>query len=265
MRIIAKNHDYYDSVLAFGHDMHVVFERKEETYVAAPKVPLPEGFDFMKPKLGTRRELYGECDNNSKGYTFQYYPFTVAFCGKLYPGIRLDSRKHSDNWVGGWSSEYAYTFESYRERLHHYHLPFHDPSGKNHQRYGWFYGNKQGSTRNEKDCRNYFERMGEDHTAFFAQRRCPIAVYTAEVDNGQPQLEFNSELRRVAFFKVFDPYTTFQELDMFIGGVMTDNSAGALTKSKPKRPNPVDISDTDMRDKKGFDDKSFKTPPTKSR
>ena len=51
----------------------------------------------------------------------------------------------------------------------------------------------------------------------------------------------------VEFFRTCNPYTTYQNLSMFIGGILT------------KETNPtVDISDKDMVIKKGLDKWSFR-------
>ena len=63
----------------------------------------------------------------------------------------------------------------------------------------------------------------------------------------ETNLVINPCLRDLQFQKVFEPYTTFQEIDMFLSGVM----------QSPEK-NMINISDKDMRDKKGFNDKSFK-------
>jgi hypothetical protein len=263
MRIIAKNHDYYDSALAFGHDEHVVFERKEKEHVSGLK-GLPSGYDFMSPKMGRREMTYqwaygrreGNYDTNKQNHEFAYLPFTIAFCGKLYPGICIESRKTS---TSSWSSDYAYSFDAYVTLLNHFGIEFVQPT----RRQAWVtYGERKGSPKKEEDCKKYFERSGEDHTEFFAERGQPIVVYNP----GDPTtLLINCELKKFAFYKVFDAYTAFQELDMFISGVMSSPGAGVPSKVKPKRPNPVDISDKDLRDKKGFDDMSFKKAPTKRR
>lgn len=262
MRIIAKNHDYYDSALAFGHDEHVVFERKEEEFEGDH----PPGYHIMSPKLGVREMTYnyvygrrqGGYDTNKKGREFSYYPFTVAFCGKLYPGIRLESRQGT--MAENWHLDFAYTFDAYANLLANHGINFVEKK----TRHGWrTYGERNGSPRVEEDCKEYFKRAGEDHVEFFAEQRKPVVVYSRHGHSNM--LTFNGELKKVSFFKVFDAYTAFQELDMFISGVMSSPGAGAPSKVKPKRPNPVDISDEDLRDKKGFDDMSFKRAPTKRR
>ncbi len=254
MRIISKHQDYYDSALAFGHDERVVFERNVSEYrMTIKKDSYPTEYDFMIPTLGTRgvhNRWSSNYDSNRKGFEFAYHPFTVAFCGKIYSGIEIKYRK--GGYMGEWTSSFAYDFDSYVSLLKKYGLKFTDDSIN--RKWSWN-TNRKGSPKCEKEVKEYFGRTGEDHISFFADKGKPIAI--CEQDEGFSNdctLRFNSALSDVAFYKVFDAYTTFQELDMFISGVMT------------REGNPMaGISDTDLRDKHGFDKMSFKKAPTKRR
>lgn len=258
MRIIAKNHDYYDSVMAYGQDRTVVFDRKEAEY---RRGEIPSDYKWLEPSLSPRaayRHPYGHgnqigFDRNKKRVEFCYYPFMVAFCGKLYPGIEVASRKPGQY---DWSKSHYYDFDTYADFLAQNEFEW-----KDQPRSDWL--GRRGSVRVERDVGEFFAKHGEDHVGWFAEQRKPIAVYFEE-DGHEPVLYFNCELKRYHFGKVFDAYTAFQELDMFVGGVMT-HPASQPTKTRPKRPNPVDISDEDLRDKKGFDDMSFKKPKSKKR
>jgi len=61
-------------------------------------------------------------------------------------------------------------------------------------------------------------------------------------------------LKQYAFARMADPFTAFQEIQMYISGVLGTNENDM-----------VQISDTDMRDAKGHDNMSFKKYPTKRR
>ncbi len=262
MRIISKFQDYYDSALAFGHDEHVVFERKETEYLMnSPRsmfsgtkpLSYPKEYEFMKPDLrprGASNYLRHKYDTNRKGFEFTFYPITVAFCGKIYCGIEIKYRK--DGYMGEWSSNFAYDYKSYTTLLLKYGLGFTEK--KNTRRWSWE-SDSRGSPLCAEDVDKYFSRVGEDRTSFFADKGKPIAICKREEDSsGNHKIRFNAALSSVAFYKVFDPYTAFQELDMFISGVMTRDG------------NPMaGISDIDLRDKHGFDKMSFKKAPTKKR
>ena len=262
MRIIAKNHDYYDSAMAYGQDPSVVFERREEEFRGYNRrgwdkeCDWPEGYHFMSPRMGSRGRLRQGFDQTSGKWDVEYTGFTVAFCGRLYPGIKLHTWSHhpyTDN------NHFAYTFEEYAALLDKLGIEFIEPKHRRVYEHG-----RHGSPRNEKDCEEYFKRSGEDHIGFFGEARKPIVVWQDSVDYSGPTLHFNPELRKWSFFKVFDAFSAFQELDMFVGGVMS-REVHVPNRETNKLPNPVHIGDGDMRDKKGFDDWSFKTRPGKKK
>lgn len=253
MRIISKFQDYYDSALAFGHDEHVVFERKETSIHVRERTNENPEYHFMIPSLGARsarRRWWGNDPiANHKGFEFAFYPFTVAFCGKLYRGIDIRYQKIGacdDNWT----SNCFYDAESYTDQLRRYGL---DCTEKKSRTYSWEKFPK-GSPLCEVEVKEYFSTSGADHVSFFAERGCSIAVCHHEEHETGMTVRFDTILKDYKFYRVFDPYTAFQELDMFISGVMTRDG------------NPMaGISDTDLRDKHGFDKMSFKKAPTKRR
>ena len=63
-------------------------------------------------------------------------------------------------------------------------------------------------------------------------------------------LILNNNLEDLEFYKIIDPFTAYQELSMYIGGVIALNE-----------PDMVEIDDRNMRNKKGFDECSFKHMP----
>jgi hypothetical protein len=251
MRIISKFKDYYDSALSFGHDAHVVFERETTSIQISQRAEINPEYHFMIPSLGARRSsqrYIEEAITNRKGFEFEFDPFTVAFCGKLYHGIDIKYRK--DRSFGDWTSNHFYDFNSYATQMTRYGFGLLE---KKQKTYSWEQFPK-GSPCCEEEVKNYFDASGSDHTDFFAERRQPIAVCLDGERTGFRVIYFNCTLKSQEFYRVFDAFTAFQELDMFISGVMAHDG------------NPMEaISDTDMRDKKGFDKMSFKKLPTKRR
>ena len=81
----------------------------------------------------------------------------------------------------------------------------------------------------------------------------PIFLYTSDKEGygfGHKKFYINPKLQDEEFYRVFDPFMAYQELSMYISGVL----------GVGERPT-VDISDIDMAAKKGFDNKSFRTDP----
>jgi hypothetical protein len=64
------------------------------------------------------------------------------------------------------------------------------------------------------------------------------------------QTVINARLKDLHFFRVFDPARAFQEIGMYIGGVLGQ-------QARPIR----DIDDETMRGHKGFDKRSFRKMP----
>ena len=101
----------------------------------------------------------------------------------------------------------------------------------------------------EKTCKEFFIIMNnnfEQNVKWHEELDTPIfVVYSDKYDS--PNLIINPSLKDMGFQKIFDPYTCFQEIDMFLSGIM---------QSPEKKM--VNLTDKDMRDKKGFNDMSFK-------
>jgi hypothetical protein len=88
----------------------------------------------------------------------------------------------------------------------------------------------------------------------FQELGCPTFLAVAGEDPrlGYPNLLGmriirNPNLGELGFASILDPYTAFQELSMFVGGVLTQQTMP-----------PQVTDDVVLRDKKGFDDRSFK-------
>jgi hypothetical protein len=64
---------------------------------------------------------------------------------------------------------------------------------------------------------------------------------------------YNPKLKDWQFYRIVDTYTAYQEVFMYLG------SLAVPLKEIPE------ISDKIMRDAKGFDEWSFKKPPSKKR
>lgn len=96
--------------------------------------------------------------------------------------------------------------------------------------------------------------IGRLSAIIFRDNRVP--VFVAKYYGRRSYLGFrhpiicNGLLRELEFFRVFDPYTAFQEIAMHVGGVL-----GA-----PNKPVP-EVSDKDMVSAKGFNEWSFRKPP----
>ena len=241
MRIISKFSDYYDSAMGAGIDMSRVFVRNtEEIWKEEARHRIGHDlqqertskWDVFRPRMSgmivktKRRDIY-------------ITPFAITFCGKVYYGLKLE---HVDRDYRG-NSEFIYSLEQAEKLYKKYHITLHD---KPKHRNFWRPSHK---AENKEDLKNYL-RVSNQHEQLLIDEKIAIGVYS----NVPPFATFTANpcLKDFGFQKVFNPYQAFQELDMFISGVLPETDNAMLR-----------ISDKDLAKAKGFDCYSFKKEPTK--
>lgn len=249
MRIISKFHDYYDGVMAHGTD-------KELVYVREQKVRQVEGVwvDFFE-----------KINKWICGVPSQYIiePGIVLFCGKQFPFFRLIfdefitknkpvimypyDIKNMDMFVNQTYTKYMLD-EYYGTNL----------TGRNRTH------KRSGTMRNRDIYRKGFEK-------FFATRpfkqhdvdelhhieRSPAIIIEQNRIKGFDLWGFgyseivtiNPCLKDVEFYKIINAFTAFQEISMFLGGVL---GVGV--------PKMVAVSDVIRAHKHGMDKTSFRMP-----
>lgn len=228
MRIISKFHDYYDSIQGYGFDPTVVFIRKrKEIHIhdLSKNIPIAEMASYpshpsFRPQLDGWGELY--------------------FCGKRYRFIRT----FEENKIN-LSKRYKF-FYSYKI-INNYILKYNKKDVvekyilRNFRRYRKYRNTSQKTLESYFTFNDIFEHNVLLHEKF------NTPVFVIHNSNYEPNLIINPSLKDYQFQKIFDPYTAFQEIDMFLSGVM-----------KSPENKMVQIGDEVMRDKKGFDYMSFK-------
>ena len=251
MRIISKFQDFYDSSLAYGHDEKITYVRHLEEHAK-----LPKEFEFMRlPFVGGFRT------SKKKKIDHEIFPFTVAFCGKLYRGI--GTCYWSKNGWGLDSVEnvnHFYNAAEILEYLRTYGLELNVERKPTRNEAKWDSGKyrRPDYLTTEGMIQRYFDqdKPGDTtHLDFFATQKLPIAVWQQIVKRryaAEDRLLTNCRLQDFHFGKVMAAPIAFQELDMFLGGIVAGED------------NPmVGITDQDLARAKGFDCYSFKKEPTK--
>lgn len=221
MKISSKFRDFYDSGQSFGYDdsIHYIRTKKEIQIDVWPFPPM--------------RQI--EFGNILCQYSI------VGFCGKLYP--LLDLAKHSS--FGPSVEKKCFTLQDVDEYMKLVYTP------KQWQAYI----NVDHSEFRKLDVRlhrkrliDFFEQFDTASSPFFDQYQVPI--FTAErIGYGYPvvtTVTLNDILRPREFYRVFDPYTAFQELSMYMSNF-----------AEPRKPIPH-IDDVTMAEAKGFNQFSFR-------
>jgi len=221
MRIISKFHDYYDSVQSYGYDPNITYIRnlteinnKEKEYENIYKDFSP----FFK-NVGSEYNWNAEVYFDVVGM--------IVFCGKIYP------------YIGMLQKDYKFLFFYNSLELIDYVIKnFVKKQLKHFFRKRLFY-----KTNHAESIQNFFKYKGTpiDLNFHFSVGSPIINIIKYK------KIEINPVLKYIEFYKVIDTFTAYQELSMFISGVMGGQS-----------PPMIEIDDKTRLEKHGFDKFSFR-------
>jgi hypothetical protein len=253
IRIISKFKDFYDSVQATGQDRTVVYIRKIEEVKG---YPFPILHSYANNVIGFIR--------GSKAYTYSNNPevridiqcHAVGFCGKVYPLLKISklktTRRIKKKVFAEWDYPYTICFS----------LNDVDEYVKNNFAKSLFEAYKDNKFKHNSIWENWFrrknfeehfekmEQIKDKHENLFRKHNAPVFVASVK----DHKVYYNASLKDVEFYRVFDPFTAFQEIAMYYG------SLAVPLKNIPK------IDDLTMLQAKGFDPKSsFRKEPSKKR
>jgi hypothetical protein len=247
MYIITKQKDYYDGVVGtMGVDKTIIYER-QTIEVENPDRPQIfrrhswwdrkpdsmfvqlDNFTTIKPEFKSR---YGH-----SGF------FILGFCGKLYIGWKLYTEvKRRGNPIPTLLTEYTYDFYRVKEIV------------KTENRHGYM-----------EDVVNYIR--GYDAMQLFRDLNAPVFVYDDDYERNSiiqwgnintsayRRFAINPLLKDYQFYKVFDAFQAFQEVQMFMGGVLGRGEKEIL-----------EVADKYKITQHGFDYKwSFRKMPEKNK
>lgn len=239
MLIISRKKDYYDGVAGTtGIDKTIVYDRKIIEY---------EGKDERIPEIFNKSNKYsGNIEKNKdtifhslnsfdikNEIYFEQNTFIIGFCGKIYVGQRLF--KNPDEFDITYDQGFVKSIIT---------------------RYSWGWDNGV----------NYIDVINKikstDYTDLFREFNTPIFLFDYGYNKWsykKPSITrkfiINPILKEYEFYKVFDSYQAFQEIQMFLGGVLGTNEK-----------NIVEIDDKYKIEQHGFDKKwSFRKEPQKKK
>lgn len=236
MRLIGGR-DYYDSALAYGRDNDIVFVRSE---------PWKMNWKHFKvnPVFASREIILNKSDGwrfRPAAMDYRVSSLISIVAGKRYNAIRFEDMRQIKGRINR-PVKLFYDLASYEKYLN-----------------------------DEWDCRIPKPHNRESGVAYFFDRKITPDEYQFLIDNrivtalfdectevGSNSYGFNRDnedwiingdnLKSVSLARVLDPYTCFQEISMWVGGVL------------PRNPNPmVEITDDKIKvAKHGFDKWSFR-------
>lgn len=251
MRII-YGHDYYDNALAFGRDEAIVFVRQKEHFLRDTAVPFvsrmsSRRFWFWDKK---KEEIISFYRPRHRGNWFQIRdtifnvkPIVVIFCGKVYTGLQIDIEVET-----AISSIYFWDVEHFTTWLDSMGLALFDKQSRYHHRY-------RRSDITDPEAFFVVYDAPKPLMDWLIETKVTVAIWHPypdilkyDADGKSLTWDINSDrLKNIQFYKKIDPYTAFQEISMWIGGILPGSGA-EMAK----------VSDAIRIEKHGFDKTSFR-------
>lgn len=237
MRIVSKFHDYYDSVQKLGMDKSVVFIRKNVLH--EPNIPeLSEMLSYLKKGL---------INIGYHALFIKIHLGYIYFCGKLFPIAYCDH-----TYTSGYTyreGEYFHTYEKLLGFLTGL------LSNKTLKRDSIIYGTllrilskSHPFSENIKLHFSSVRNLSKEEDLYLKEKRVCIALFLKRDED--LYFEENPCLKALGFQRVMNPQQAYQNLDMYISGVLGMNTR-----------EPLPISDNDRLVQHGFDKRSFRKDP----
>lgn len=231
MIIVSRFHDYYDIGRSFGYDPQDV------RYVRERKSIYDQVSKWRETIRGVPHSRNFEHRRN--GVRIEIYPFRVLFCGKFYNGTQVIESWWTHNKLLGsvYSSLHTYWYSYaafYQYFLKYPKINWHDIDG-----YRW-------------DRVRYSEFLKPVPESEYLRKKCidegvTILYYQPSHKDENERFVLNRELKNLDFQRIMPPYQAYQEIDMWVSGVLP----------QPDRP-MLTVSDEVKIHKRGFDKWSFR-------
>lgn len=215
MRIIADKKDYYDCVQAHGQDLSLIYLRKPEEVILDQK-------QWIFPLV--RSWFWHDIDIH-----------IIGFCGKIYPVIEFFDKQVRCFNMDEVDAFAESSLKSVERRIY-----------QSKSKASW----RLGRFGHRKDLARFFEECEQKQNSYMAQfmeKLCPIFVATLK-GGYKGSVTYNALLKPLEFFRIFDTYSAFQEIEMFMSNM-----------AMPEKPMPVIPDDLKVHSR-GFTDQSFRAP-----
>lgn len=216
MRIISDFKDYYDCIQGVSLDKDVVYHRQYRIFGE------DDGYEYWSSIF---RVKFG----------------VVGFCGKKYPFLKIE-RRFNDSFVFysfDKADEFIQSFLTKKELDVYFGKP---------ARYHMLPSTRKGILNKWNEFQEQINTYANNEEIHF-KYKTPIFVIphinnTNRFNWTNSVFEIDAQLSQYEFFKVVDNYTAFQEIYMYISGILGGNF----------KPIP-EVKDEDMIEAKGFDKK----------
>jgi hypothetical protein len=250
--IVSKFHDYYDTALGLGVDKSLVYRRVNEpgSYLS----------DAPRWQYDLKEETHRVGFSPSDVVKIESWVVPLIFCGKFYRrAIALVHYQNPNRYLGaaGRLTD-CYTGASRKEvlaRVREQHRLNEKTEEKPKYR-RWRSADDRVTFKEFAETRDWTEDHIREGCPVFLIRQLTrdehLELFNKKFINAEVlyRIEKNPCLKELGFYQVKDPYEAYQELAMFLGGVMG-------TDARPM----VQLSDQEVHQKHGFDKWSFRKMP----
>ena len=227
MRIISPYKDYYDSVQGQGQDLSLLYLRQpREIVLKGRETP----FEFTTLLRHWGNDIVDGCN-------------VVGFCGRVVPVLTVHHPSQYDvpeALCYSVADVDAFVETHFKKRIVERYY-----AGKQQT-----YWHERWRYTTHKTLENFFnecDAQANKYEHLFRENHCPVFVYR-ECRVGHI-LTYNGCLKDMQFYRLVDPYTAFQEIQMYLGGM-----------ASPEKLIPP-IDDKTLAAAKGFDKWSFRKEP----
>ena len=238
MLIISKFHDYYDSSIGYGGIDKTIIYKREQNIIEYPK-SRRGGKDDKYTKL--YNQYFKFFDDNDLIFDdrefidrqYRYYKIVLLICGKIYCCIQLTHKE---------KNIFLYDYD---EVINSIKNEFGEKVYQNFINYKSYYSySKHPDIKAFFDIPNTLNISELKIIEYHRLLNSPIIQYWSPFS---PQIIINPKLKDIQFYKKIDAFQMFQNIEMFISGVMGSG-----------KKEIIEVDDIAKRDKHGFDYKSFK-------
>jgi hypothetical protein len=215
MKIISDYKDYYDSV-AFTAGMvddTLMYKRLCKKY----HIYYPDKYRKKPKRLDEIDFPINYLPRHSGRNNYDHvHLFVIGFCGKMYVGAKISREViRTDGWSNNTQEiRYSYDLEDIVKEV--------EAMG-NGYRY-WFEGKPEVKII---EIRKFFVAWnGKEQDSLFHEYNTPIWMVNHDRQGeweGSSKLLLNPELNLCNFFKIKDAFSAFQEISMYLGGVLGNN------------------------------------------
>lgn len=254
MRIISKFHDYYDTALSYGDDASLVYMRttSNDKVIENKKHPL---FNLIHSEMDKISSLYLDyySDSGKNKVQLRIYPEFLYMCGKTHLIFKLEHDTTNNRIY--YSSQDTLRNVEYFTNLDEALTRGTEITGIDFNtytpkpQYSWYAGKYQFSKKEA-----YRKKVLDSIEAFEKSDKAPEVLFHYNIPivhlMRDGSVTLNPCLLDLSFQKKMDPWTVFQEIDMYTGGVL--KRVDAMT---------CDIADKDRITQHGFDKWSFRKLP----